>query len=239
MAEADFDGELVLPITRLDDSWTDRWAAPARTAWQRPWALRRGVKRAGDILGAVLLSVVFSPIILLIVVTLSRTGPVFFRHTRVGLNGRTFRCYKFRSMVTDADQRLQALLDSAPELRAEWLATRKLRSDPRITRSGRFLRRTSLDELPQLWNVIKGDMSLVGPRPVVRDELRHYGRKLSTYLASKPGLTGLWQVSGRSETSYRRRVAMDVYYARRHSVVLDTLILLKTVRVVLLGRGAF
>jgi lipopolysaccharide/colanic/teichoic acid biosynthesis glycosyltransferase len=142
-------------------------------------------------------------------------------------------------MVPDADRVLRELLEQHPELKEEWLRDHKLRNDPRITMPGRFLRRTSLDELPQIWNVIRGEMSLVGPRPVVRDELMRYGRCLPIYLSAKPGITGLWQVTGRNDTDYRRRVALDVYYVRNQRLLLDLYILLKTTRVVLGGGGAY
>jgi lipopolysaccharide/colanic/teichoic acid biosynthesis glycosyltransferase len=150
-----------------------------------------------------------------------------------------FECLKFRTMVPDADRELHTLLESNEELKAEWIQNHKLKDDPRITAIGRFLRRTSLDELPQLWNVLRGDMSLVGPRPIVREELLRYGRSASVYLAVKPGITGLWQTTGRNNTDYRRRVAMDVYYVRNQSLWLDAYILLRTTGVVLGGTGAY
>jgi lipopolysaccharide/colanic/teichoic acid biosynthesis glycosyltransferase len=142
-------------------------------------------------------------------------------------------------MVPNADQVLRDLLESNPELRAEWVRDHKLRNDPRVTRLGRFLRRTSLDELPQLLNVLRGEMSLVGPRPVVREELLRYGRNVKTYLAAKPGITGLWQVTGRNDTDYRRRVVLDTYYVRNQNLLLDLYILAKTTAVVLGGNGAY
>jgi Undecaprenyl-phosphate galactose phosphotransferase WbaP len=205
-----------------------------------PSPIRCALKRALDVLGATLLGLVFAPLILAVAILLRREGgPVIFRHRRVGRNGKAFDCLKFRSMVPEADRVLRQLLEAHPELRAEWLRDHKLRHDPRVTGVGRFLRRTSLDELPQLWNVIRGEMSLVGPRPVVREELLRYGRHLHRYLAAKPGITGLWQVTGRNDTDYRRRVVLDVYYVRRQSVVLDLYILVKTTHVVLGGNGAY
>jgi Undecaprenyl-phosphate galactose phosphotransferase WbaP len=198
------------------------------------------LKRAFDIAGALALGVVFSPLMLVIVILMRRSGgPIMYRHRRVGRNGRVFECLKFRTMVPNADQVLRDLLEEHPELKAEWLRDHKLRNDPRITALGRFLRRTSLDELPQLWNVWRGEMSLVGPRPVVREELMRYGRNLRIYLSAKPGITGLWQVMGRNDTDYRRRVAMDVCYVRNQNILLDVYILLKTTRVVLGGGGAY
>jgi exopolysaccharide production protein ExoY len=202
--------------------------------------IRRALKWALDVIGATLLGIVFLPLILGVAVLLrSEGGPIIFRHRRVGRNGQAFDCLKFRSMVPDADRVLRELLERQPELKAEWLRNHKLRYDPRITAVGRFLRRTSLDELPQLWNVIRGEMSLVGPRPVVREELLRYGRHLHRYLAAKPGVTGLWQVTGRNDTDYRRRVVLDVYYVRRQTILLDLYILLKTTHVVLGGSGAY
>jgi undecaprenyl-phosphate galactose phosphotransferase len=175
-----------------------------------------------------------------IVVLMRREGgSVIFKHRRIGRGGQTFECLKFRTMIPNADQVLRTLLERDPELKAEWVRDHKLRNDPRITRLGRFLRRTSLDELPQLWNVLRGDMSLVGPRPVVREELLRYGRNVGIYLAAKPGITGLWQVTGRNDTDYRRRVVLDTYYVRNQNLLLDLYILFKTTGVVLGGTGAY
>jgi Undecaprenyl-phosphate galactose phosphotransferase WbaP len=197
-------------------------------------------KRLLDVLGALLLGVVFAPLILVIVLLMHRSGgSVIYRHRRVGRGGRAFYCLKFRTMIPDADQVLRELLESDPELQAEWVQDHKLRNDPRVTRLGRFLRRTSLDELPQLLNVLHGEMSLVGPRPVVREELLRYGRSVDIYLAAKPGITGLWQVTGRNNTDYRRRVVLDTYYVRNQNLLLDLYILAKTTGVVLGGNGAY
>jgi exopolysaccharide production protein ExoY len=196
-------------------------------------------KRLLDVVGALALALLLSPLLLFVSLILARDhGPIIFSHLRTGRHGKTFGCLKFRTMVPNADEVLHELLHQDPQLKSEWMRDHKLRNDPRITAIGRFLRRTSLDELPQLWNVLRGDMSLVGPRPVVRDEWQRYGHRLDTYLAAKPGVTGLWQVMGRSNSCYRRRVALDSYYVRKRSLLLDAYILLKTVRVVLGGRGA-
>lgn len=210
--------------------------APAR----RRRYLRETLKRAFDVLGAVVLALVFLPLMLLIVLLLRSEGsPVIYRHRRIGRDGKSFECLKFRSMVPNADWRLRELLERRPELKEEWLLNHKLRNDPRITALGRFLRRTSLDELPQIWNVLRGDMSLVGPRPIVGEEMMRYGRSLPVYLSAKPGITGLWQVTGRNDTDYRRRVAIDVYYVRNRSALLDLYILFKTTLVILKGGGAY
>lgn len=162
----------------------------------------------------------------------------FFAQWRIGRNGKLFRCYKLRTMVRDADVRLRHLLESDMEARAEWERDHKLRRDPRVTALGRFLRKSSLDELPQLYNVLRGDMSIVGPRPIVSSEAARYGRWLGHYTAVRPGITGLWQVNGRNSTTYRRRVALDVTFVRRQSLALYFAILLGTLPAVLFQRGA-
>jgi len=201
----------------------------------------RVVKRAMDVAGSLFGGLLLSPFLLLLalLIKLDSPGPVFYGHERIGQGGRRFKAWKFRSMVKDADQVLEDYLRKHPELREEWERDRKLKNDPRVTRIGRILRRTSLDELPQLWNVLKGEMSLVGPRPIVQEELAKYGELGVFYLKVKPGMTGLWQVSGRSDTSYRERVELDVYYVRNWSVWLDLYILARTVWVVLFGKGAY
>lgn len=197
-------------------------------------------KRAFDILGALLLGLAFSPLIVTAVLIIRFEGqPVLFRHQRIGRNGKVFNCLKFRTMVPNAEQVLRELLEAHPELRDEWTENHKLRRDPRITAIGRFLRLTSLDELPQLLNILRGEMSLVGPRPIVRAEVLRYGRQIASYLAVKPGLTGLWQVKGRSDTTYRRRVAMDKYYVRHRNLLLDAYIVLATAAAVLRRAGAY
>jgi undecaprenyl-phosphate galactose phosphotransferase len=197
-------------------------------------------KRAFDIVGALSLGLLFSPLILAIIALIRIEGqPVLFWHKRIGRNGRSFHCVKFRTMVRNAEHVLRHLLNEHPELRDEWTKNFKLRNDPRITMTGRVLRLTSLDELPQLWNVLRGEMSLVGPRPIVRAELLRYGRNASKYLAVKPGLTGLWQVKGRNDTTYRRRVAMDKFYVKNHGILLDIYILAATPAAVLRRNGAY
>lgn len=200
----------------------------------------RSVARILDILVATGLLVLLSPVLALVALAaaISSPGPIIFKHKRIGLNGREFDCYKFRSMRIDAEAHLSALLDKNAELRQEWNRNQKLENDPRITAIGRFLRLTSIDELPQLINVIRGDMSLVGPRPIIRAEVPRYGRYITTYISVRPGITGIWQVSGRNTLSYRRRVAADVLYARSKSLWLDLKILLMTIPAVITGRGS-
>ncbi|MBB3265570.1 Undecaprenyl-phosphate galactose phosphotransferase WbaP [Azospirillum sp. OGB3] len=201
---------------------------------------RNRVKRAFDIVGAVGLILFFGPLMLIVglLITLDG-GPAVFGHRRIGTEGRDFTCWKFRSMVVNAPEVFEKLIESDPEARAEWEATRKLRNDPRITWIGRFLRRTSLDELPQLFNVLTGDMSLVGPRPIVQEEVARYHVCFPFYMRCRPGLTGLWQVSGRNDVDYGRRVQLDTAYLLGWSLWGDIRILLRTVGVMLSGKGAY
>lgn len=196
--------------------------------------------RAFDVSVAALALVFLLPLLLLVAlcVRLDDGGPALFRHSRLGQGGRSFGCLKFRTMVTNADVRLAELLQKDLAARAEWEATQKLSNDPRVTRLGRFLRASSLDELPQLINVIRGEMSLVGPRPIVAAERPFYGRRFEAYSRVRPGISGLWQISGRSDTSYRRRVACDVIYVRRRSLATDLKVLILTIPAVLTARGA-
>jgi exopolysaccharide production protein ExoY len=166
-------------------------------------------------------------------------GPVLFRHSRVGFNGKRFDCLKFRTMAIDASERLQQYLETNPAAAAEWIATRKLRNDPRITAIGSILRKSSLDELPQLFNVLKGDMSIVGPRPVTEEELGRYSEAARAYYVCRPGITGLWQVSGRSTTTFHRRVVLDSYYAHNWSMVLDAKIIMATIPEVCFSNTAY
>ena len=195
-------------------------------------------KRMLDITGAFTIGMVFLPIILVVAFFVRMQGKgMIFGHERVGRNGRKFRCLKFRTMVPNAEQRLQDLIANDPAARKEWEEHRKLDKDPRITKLGQALRKTSLDELPQLWNVIRGDMSLVGPRPVTAPELERYGESVHHYHAVRPGLTGMWQVSGRNDVSYDERVRLDRDYAQSHSLTKDISILARTVMVVVGATG--
>ncbi len=187
-------------------------------------------KRGFDVGGALFGILVCAPLVLAVVaaVRLTSPGPAFYRQLRIGRHGRYFRCWKFRTMVLDADSRLLRLLDASPALRDEYTASLKLRTDPRVTRIGRLLRRTSLDELPQLWNVLKGDMSLVGPRPLLIDEPERYGDALDTVLRVRPGLTGIWQVSGRNAVPYEVRITMQAQQAEQTALSRDFLVVLRT-----------
>jgi UDP-galactose-lipid carrier transferase len=201
--------------------------------------LSRVLKLLFDQIAATILLLLMTPLLLtLIIIVRADGGPAFYRHRRIGAGGRVFDCIKFRSMVVDADRVLRRVLATDPEAAKEWAATQKLRDDPRVTPIGRFLRRSSLDELPQLLNVLRGEMSLVGPRPIVHAEVAKYGTDIEHYYAAKPGITGLWQVSGRSEMSYVRRVQLDAWYVRNWTLWHDIAILFKTIPAVFLQRGA-
>ena len=198
------------------------------------------IKRCFDLAASICVLIVGAPILLWIAAKVMASGrPIFYGHKRVGQNGKHFLCYKFRTMAVNADVLLKELLERDPEARAEWDRDFKLKNDPRITSIGQFLRRTSLDELPQLWNVLKGEMSLVGPRPVVDAELERYGPQVDYYLEAKPGVTGLWQVSGRNDVSYDTRVYLDAWYVKNWSLFNDIVILLKTVKVIFKKDGAY
>jgi Undecaprenyl-phosphate galactose phosphotransferase WbaP len=198
-------------------------------------------KRLLDLALTILGAIFVLPLIGLIALWIKwdSSGPVFYCQRRIGQGSREFRAWKFRSMVKNAEQVLREYLEENPDLREEWEQNHKLRDDPRITSVGRLLRRTSLDELPQLWNILKGDMSLVGPRPIVEAEIARYGANFDLYKKVKSGLTGLWQVSGRNDTSYEERVKLDTFYVRNWSVWLDLCILFRTIGTVLLRKGAY
>jgi Undecaprenyl-phosphate galactose phosphotransferase WbaP len=202
---------------------------------------RQWAKRFLDLTLVLLGAIVYLPLCVLIAlwVKWDSPGPVFYSQRRIGFRGEEFRAWKFRSMIREADHVLHEYLAANPELREEWERDHKLRNDPRLTRAGRFLRRTSLDELPQLWNVWKGEMSLVGPRPIVDAEVPRYGASFDLYTQVKGGITGLWQVSGRTDTTYEQRVQLDRFYVRNWSVWLDLCILFRTIGIVFLRRGAY
>jgi len=199
------------------------------------------IKRFMDIVIVIFGGILILPFLLIIalLIKISSPGPVLYGHERLGKDGKHFTAYKFRSMVTDSQERLKKLFESNPELKSEWERNHKLQNDPRVTFIGRFLRRTSIDEFPQLLNILKGEMSLVGPRPIVDEEVSRYGEDFGWIFSVRPGMTGMWQVSGRSETDYAVRVLYDTYYLQSWSVWLDIWILFMTFGAVLRGKGAY
>ncbi|MFB2892598.1 sugar transferase [Aerosakkonemataceae cyanobacterium BLCC-F50] len=200
-------------------------------------------KRSFDIVFSLAVLILFAPVYLLLalLIAIISPGPIFYLQTRIGKNHRPFKCIKFRTMVTNADEVLQDMLARHPELRQEYADNFKLKNDPRITWIGKFLRVTSLDEFPQFLNVLKGEMSVVGPRPLVPDELFMYGRYIDKVLTIKPGITGIWQVSGRNDIPYDKRVKIDVYYVNNRNLLLDLSVIFKTIGVVLFptNNGAY
>ncbi|MBN3985876.1 undecaprenyl-phosphate galactose phosphotransferase WbaP, partial [Serratia marcescens] len=200
----------------------------------------RFIKRTFDIIGSSLILVALSPVLIFLTYKVSRDGgrPIY-GHERVGHNGKKFKCLKFRSMVLNSQEVLADLLERDPEARKEWNKDFKLKNDPRITKIGAFIRKTSLDELPQLWNVLRGEMSLVGPRPVIEKELERYAGDVDYYFMAKPGMTGLWQVSGRNDIDYDTRVYFDAWYVKNWALWNDIAILFKTIGVVLKRDGAY
>jgi lipopolysaccharide/colanic/teichoic acid biosynthesis glycosyltransferase len=206
--------------------------------------LGRAYRRSKWLLDLVLIvaalpALVFLLISIAVAIKLDSAGPVLYSQTRLGRGGAQIKLWKFRSMSVDAEEILQAHLERNPAATHEWEAHRKLRVDPRVTRIGKILRRTSLDELPQVWNVLRGDLSLVGPRPILPDEASLYGDDLESYLVALPGLTGLWQISGRNDLPFYDRIALDLYYVQNWSIWLDVNILLTTILAVFQGRGAY
>lgn len=202
---------------------------------------KQRVKRFLDILICTLAMPVALPLgfILALIILLDSKGAPIYRQQRIGKNGEPFMLYKFRTMIPNADTVLQTYIENDPELAREWQQTQKLKNDPRLTRAGQFLRKTSLDELPQVFNILRGNMTLVGPRPIVENERSKYGRYFEEYCEVRPGLTGLWQTSGRNDTTYSQRVAYDHYYINHWSLALDMWILAKTIPVAFSGRGAY
>lgn len=214
---------------------------PAQAASSKATIYAKWGNRLLDVTLAIILILLLLPVMMLtaLMVFASDPGPVLFAHARIGRRGHLFPCYKFRSMYVGAEQRLADLVAANPELGRQWAEGQKLRRDPRVTPIGRILRVYCLDELPQLFNVIEGDMSLVGPRPITEGELARYGRHADAYCSVRPGLTGLWQVTRSDTTSYNRRIATDILYIRRKSLRLDCRILLMTIPAVIFGRGCF
>lgn len=206
-------------------------------------ALKRNkiIKYLFDMILTIVGTICISPLLVIIAIWIYKDspGPVIFKHMRVGKDGKEFPCYKFRSMCVDAKEKLEELLQNDPEARAEWERDFKLKHDPRITKSGAFLRKTSLDELPQIFNVLKGEMSLVGPRPIIKEEIERYGNHIDDYLMVKPGIAGIWQCSGRNDVSYQERVQMDSWYVRNWYVWLDIMILWQTLKAVFAKKGAY
>lgn len=207
---------------------------------RQPVGIEPLLKDVMDRAGAFVALVLFSPLFLILAWKIRQDGgPVFYGHTRIGKNGKQFKCWKFRTMVMNSQEILKELLEKDPAAREEFERTFKLKNDPRITEVGHFLRKSSLDEIPQLFNVLRGEMSLVGPRPVVEAERSYYADKIHCYTSVKPGITGLWQVSGRSDTSYDERVHLDCAYVRDWSLLTDIIIIFKTIQVVLTRKGAY
>jgi exopolysaccharide production protein ExoY len=210
-------------------STRERSPATGATRGQPAWRRRGRWKRAIDLAGAAGLLALLLPVLLaMLALVWADGGAPIYGHERVGRGGRRFRCWKLRTMVPDAEARLAGILRDDPSRRAEWARDHKLRDDPRVTRLGRWLRLLSLDELPQLWNVLAGEMSLVGPRPVTRPELARYGASARHYLAVRPGLTGMWQLDGRNDLPYARRVLLDRFYVMRPSIGRDFALLSRT-----------
>lgn len=200
------------------------------------------LKRLFDIFFSLFVLIAASPIfiILTLFIRLTSKGKAFYSQERIGRGGAPFKCYKFRTMHLDAEKRLNDLLSTNPEMKKEWEEKHKLTNDPRVTKMGKFLRKTSLDELPQFFNVLKGDLSVVGPRPVVYEEIqRHYGAKAYKILSIRPGLTCIWQISGRSDTSYQRRIQLDEQYVDRRSLLFDLLLIIKTIPKMISSKGAY
>ncbi len=204
-------------------------------------AALRVVKRGLDVSLVLIATLALLPLLLTITLVLlaSQGRPLFYRHKRVGKDGRAFFCFKFRTMAVNADDVLRRHLATNPEARAEWEQTRKLQKDPRVTLLGQALRKSSVDELPQFVNVLRGEMSLVGPRPIVQDEVRYYGAQIQQYYKVRPGLTGLWQIGGRNDVSYGRRVQLDAEYVSNWSLLGDLSIMAKTVPAVLRAKGCY
>ncbi|MGF1627788.1 MAG: sugar transferase [Alphaproteobacteria bacterium] len=213
--------------------------ARRRTRHSGDGSLQRAVKRLLDVLLAGGGLVVFGPAMFFTALLIWQTrGPALYRQERIGINGRRFRCLKFRTMVLDSQEKLAEHLASNEDAAREWKETHKLRDDPRVTKLGRFLRKSSIDELPQLINVLRGEMSIVGPRPIVQDEVEKYGEHFAAYTSVPPGITGLWQICGRSDIAYPERVRLDVMYVENWTLAGDLMIIFRTIPAVLRARGA-
>lgn len=229
-------------MSRFPDSqnWPASFSLPMRASQREYRFVRCIVKRSFDLTAGIALLFLLAPLMLLIaaLVRAGDGGPALFKQPRVGRGGRSFRCWKFRTMACNADEALQHLLATDPAAAKEWAESQKLTRDPRITSVGAFLRRSSLDELPQLFNIIAGEMSFVGPRPIVAAERERYGEAFNHCFSVPPGLTGLWQISGRSDCSYATRISLDSQYASEWHLMLDAKILVKTVPAVLMQRGS-
>ena len=199
------------------------------------------LKRAFDIVVSLTAIIILSPLLLLVAlaVRLSDGGPALFGHTRVGFSGKSFKCWKFRSMIPNSDAIFKQYLADNPDAAREWRQNQKVQNDPRVTPLGFFLRKYSIDELPQLFNILMGDMSFVGPRPIQRSEYGKYGYSLRHYMSTRPGLTGLWQISGRSNSTYQKRVAFDRYYVMHWGMLTDVVLIIKTVPVAITGTGSY
>lgn len=242
-----FSGVLLCPVYSPSDARL--WLSPRDLGSMVGLLIRQNlldkrrlrVKRCCDIFLSLLGSIITVPLALLIALCIrcDSAGPVFYTQQRLGQGGKPIKVYKFRTMVANAEAVLHDCLAQNPELAEEWKHDRKLKHDPRLTRVGRILRKTSLDELPQLWNVLTGSMSLVGPRPIVAAEKKNYGPVFEEYCLVKPGITGLWQISGRNNTTYQERVRFDHYYVSNWSVWMDIWILARTIPVVIMGQGAY
>jgi exopolysaccharide production protein ExoY len=229
-----------MSMYRSDEEYAEAGSRVQHVEVAASEAAGASIKRALDVFAALAFFVVFLPLYLAVAlgICLTSRGPIFYVQERMGRHGRVFRFYKFRSMVENSDEVFSSFLDSDSEARSQWEKYQKLDRDPRITWFGRFIRRTSLDELPQFWNVLTGDMSLVGPRPCMPNQRGLYGAHWRAYCAVRPGLTGLWQVSGRNRLTYEQRVQLDAKYVKNWSLLLDVHILLRTVGVVLTGHGS-
>jgi exopolysaccharide production protein ExoY len=229
------------PDNRFENDF--RSAAVKGTVWRgdQPAAIGGSVKRAFDFSGALIAILLLLPLFCLIALAIKLwdRGPVLYRHRRVGLNGKVFNCLKFRSMVVDAEAVLSCHLAADSEAAREWSEIRKLKRDPRVTSLGLTMRKASIDELPQLLNILKGDMSFVGPRPIVTDEMPKYGTSIHHYFSARPGLTGAWQISGRNDVDYSTRVALDREYVQVWSLWRDLAIIAKTARIVVSSRGSY